>query len=105
MEMPAITDVWQDSLLAAERMGKSMAEITYTQIDMILTGKRIQDVIRENGYSVRELQELLNLSCPQPVYRWMKGKALPTVDHLYMMHRLFDMHMEDMIVAKGENIK
>lgn len=77
-----------------------MAEITYTQIDIILTGKRIQDLIRENGYSVKELQVLLNLSCPTSIYRWMKGKALPTVDHLYMMHRLFNMHMEDMIIAR-----
>jgi len=49
---------------------------------------------------VRELQALLKLSCPQPIYRWMKGRALPTVDHLYMMHRVFGVHMEDMLVAK-----
>lgn len=78
-----------------------MAEITYTQIDIILTGKRIENVIRGNGYSVRELQELLKLSCPQPVYRWVKGKALPSVDNLYMMHRLFGLHMEDILVARS----
>ena len=80
--------------------GESMKKITYTPLDIVKTGKRIYSVIHGNSYSVRELQELLNLSCPQPIYRWMKGKALPSVDHLYMMHRLFEIHMEDMLVAR-----
>lgn len=96
--MFAITDMQQDSLLISERV--KMAKITYTQIDPILTGKKMQGIIFRNGYSVKELQVLLNLSCPNPIYRWMKGKALPTVDHLYTMHRLFGIHMEDMIVTR-----
>ena len=45
---------------------------------------------------------MLNLSCPNPIYRWMKGQALPSIDNLYMIHRIFDVHMEDMLVAKDE---
>jgi hypothetical protein len=30
----------------------------------------------------------------------MKGKILPSVDNLYMMHRIFGVHMEDMLVAR-----
>lgn len=77
-----------------------MENITYVPLDIILTGRKIQSVIRENGCRVRELQALLNLSCPQPIYRWINGKTLPSVDHLYMMHRVFGIHMEDMLVAK-----
>ena len=65
-----------------------MGRITYVTLDAVLTGERIRSIIFEKGYTVRELQELLNLSCPQPVYRWMKGKILPSVDNLYMMHRI-----------------
>lgn len=79
-----------------------MKKLTYTALDPVLTGKRIQQVIRANGYTVRELQRSLCLSCPQPVYRWMKGKAMPTVDHLYMMHKIFDTHMEDLVVPREE---
>jgi hypothetical protein len=50
-----------------------MGKILYTQIDIVLTGKKIHNVMDEKGYSVRELQEILNLSCPQPVYRWIRG--------------------------------
>lgn len=82
-----------------------MEKATYAQIDIVLTGKRIHSVMEEKGYSIREIQEILNLSCPQPVYRWIKGRTLPSVDNLYRMHKIFGIHMEDMIieVATGKN--
>lgn len=69
-------------------------------IDLILTGQRIRSVIFESGYSVKEIQEILKLSCPQPIYRWMHGYMLPSVDNLYMLSRLFGVHMEDLLVGK-----
>lgn len=82
-----------------------MEKVTYTQIDIVLTGKRIHSVMDEKGYSIREIQEILNLSCPQPVYRWINGRTLPSVDNLYRLHKIFGVHMEDMIieVATGKN--
>ena len=77
-----------------------MEKITYTQLDIVMSGEKIHNIIIERGYKVKELQALLNLSYPQPIYRWMKGKILPSVDHLYMMHRIFGVHMEDMLVAR-----
>ncbi len=46
-----------------------MEKVTYTQIDIALTGRKIHGVLLENGCKVRKLQEILKLSCPQPVYR------------------------------------
>ena len=77
-----------------------MEKVAYTQIDIVLTGRKIHSVLLENRCKVRQLQEILKLSCPQPIYRWINGKTLPTVDNLYMMHRVFGMHMEDMLVAR-----
>ncbi len=77
-----------------------MEKVAYTQIDIVLTGRKIHSVLLENGCKVRQLQEILKLSCPQPIYRWINGKTLPTVDNLYMMHMVFGMHMEDMLVAR-----
>ena len=71
-----------------------------TSIDTVQTGKRLNDIIKNSGCSVKELQELLNLSCPQPIYRWMKGHTLPSVDNLYMLSLIFELHMEDMLVAR-----
>ena len=44
-----------------------------TSIDMRRTGLKLQRFARQNGYSVKDIQKYLRLSCPQPVYRWYKG--------------------------------
>lgn len=72
-------------------------------LDIVQTGKQIEYYMKKSGYSVRELQTALNLSCPQPIYKWIRGKYLPSIDHLYVMSRLFHTHMEELIVACKEN--
>lgn len=67
-------------------------------IDMEATGRKLKRMIKKSGYTVKEIQEYLNLSCPQPIYRWCKGTVLPSIDHLYSLSKLFRIHMEDMLV-------
>lgn len=76
----------------------------YPNIDMIKTGQKIKEYVRNAGYSVKDIQNLLNLSCPQPIYRWFKGKILPSVDHLYTLSLILGIHMEEMIVSQQEPI-
>jgi len=77
----------------------------YPVIDLCETGKRLEKLIRKNGYTVRDLQYLLCLSCPQPVYRWLKGQVLPTVNHLYVIAKLLHVHMEELLVLQGDLTK
>ena len=35
------------------------------------------------------------------IYRWYKGKILPSVDHLLMLSELLNVHMEDLLVKKN----
>ena len=44
------------------------------------TGKRIRRLLAESGITVRDVQEELELDSPQSVYKWLKGKALPSLD-------------------------
>lgn len=73
---------------------------TYPNIDMIQTGKKLKKYIDKSGVSVNDIQKYLHLSCPQPIYRWMNGKILPSVDHLLMLSELFGVHMEELLVKK-----
>lgn len=73
----------------------------YLGIDLVGTGRRLEELISRKGISVKEIQNTLHLSCPQPVYRWMKGQMLPTVDHLYVLARLFSVHMEELLVPES----
>lgn len=77
----------------------------YISLDVRLTGQRIHNVMKERGYTVRQIQEMLNLSYPQPVYRWIRGYTLPSTDNLYRLSKLFCVHMEDLLVEVGTGDK
>lgn len=73
----------------------------YPNIDMVRTGQKLKELISAAGYDVKAIQSYLHLSCPQPIYRWFKGKTLPTVEHLYALSRLLEVHMEELLVSKS----
>lgn len=75
-----------------------MQNNSYPSIDMKQTGIQLKSKIQQAGYSVKDIQEKLMLSCPQPIYRWFNGKVLPSVDHLYVLSRLLKVHMEELLV-------
>ena len=76
-------------------------EPTYPNIDMQRTGRRLKYILESAGYTPRIIQDYLHLSCVQPIYRWYKGFILPTVDHLFMLSELLNVHMEDLLVKKN----
>lgn len=73
---------------------------TYPNINMEKTGLLLKEKISEQGYTVKDIQKYLGLSCPQPIYRWFKGKVLPTLDHLFMLSRMLEVHMEELLVLE-----
>lgn len=68
---------------------------------MIETGKRLRKFGQSSGYSVKDIQQYLGLSCPQPIYRWYKGVILPSVDNLLKLSELYQVHMEELLVRTG----
>ena len=74
---------------------------TYPNIDMQQTGIKLKHMIESAGYTPHIIQDYLHLSCAQPIYRWYKGKILPSVDHLLMLSELLNVHMEDFLVKKN----
>ncbi len=79
-----------------------MAKNSYPNIDMKKTGILLKNKIRQAGYSVKDIQENLMLSCPQPIYRWFDGKVLPSVSHLYALSLLLKVHMEELLVPESD---
>lgn len=74
----------------------------YQSINQVKTGAKLKMMLKAAGYDVRYIQEYLHFSCPQSIYRWFKGKALPSVDNLFALSQLLDAHMEDLLVLQGE---
>ncbi len=75
-----------------------MSKCNFTSLDMALSGERLRSLVKTSGYSVREVQEMLCLSCPQPIYRWFNGTALPSINNLYLLSKILNVRMEDMLV-------
>ena len=75
---------------------------TYNNIDMQRTGQKIKFLLNSAGYTPRMIQHYLHLSCVQSIYRWYKGLILPSVDHLFMLSELLNVHMEDFLVKKDD---
>ena len=51
---------------------------TPASLDAILSGQKIHGRILQSGYSIKEIQNMLGLECPQSVYRWLKGRSMPS---------------------------
>lgn len=75
--------------------------MSYRNIDMVRTGMLLKHKINMSGYSVSEIQRKLNLSCPQPIYRWFKGQILPSLDNLYVLSGLLKVHVDELIIPNG----
>jgi transcriptional regulator with XRE-family HTH domain len=69
-------------------------------IDPVATGQNILRLRKARGLSVRDLQEWFGFEEPQAIYKWQKGKSLPTVDNLYALGVLLDVPMDQILVTR-----
>lgn len=76
----------------------------YQPIDQVKTGIKLKIMLKKAGYEVKDIQEYLHLSCPQSIYRWFQGKILPSVEHLCALSGLLNVHMEELLVLKGQSV-
>lgn len=67
------------------------------------TGKRIRRLLGEYGLTVREVQEEMELESPQAVYKWLNGKATPSIENLLVLAKMLHLPMEELIVLEDED--
>lgn len=72
------------------------------QISKKRTGARIRSLLVENGLSVTEIQNRMELDSPQAVYKWLNGTNLPTVDNLHKLSRILGVSIEEILVAEDQ---
>ena len=54
-------------------------------IDLVKTGKNIERLLSERGLNARDVQQRLGFAERRPVYFWIQGKNLPSIDNLFML--------------------
>lgn len=67
-------------------------------IDPVATGENILRLRKARGLTVRDLQSWFGFEEPQAIYKWQKGKSLPSVDNLYALGALLNVPMEEILV-------
>ena len=77
-------------------------EPIYLSIQQKETGSRIKSLLRESGYTVRDIQNAMGFENPQAVYKWISGKSLPSLDNFLILSRLLNTSIEDILVIDGD---
>lgn len=72
------------------------------QIDIKKTGRKIKALCKERNITVKDIQKELYIGAFQTVYDWFSGKSLPSLDNLFRLSKMLNVHMEDMIEVVSE---
>ena len=80
------------------------ARTTFPVIDLQRTGRNIEQLRRNAGLSVRDLQNYFGFEYPQAIYKWQHGECLPAVDNLLALALLLKVAMEDLLVYEDQEI-
>ena len=54
------------------------------------TGTRIKTLLKEKGYTVKDIQEAMGFEYPQAIYKWLSGNSLPTLDNFVILSRVLN---------------
>ena len=73
----------------------------YPTIDMVATGKRLRELRKQNGLTIKAVCSALGVS-PQALGKWENGKSLPTLDNLYALSYIYQTKMDDMLVERAK---
>lgn len=67
-------------------------------INMIATGKNIENLRKQRELSVKDLQDIFDFSTPNAIYKWQRGMAMPTIDNLVVLAAIFQVQIDDILV-------
>ena len=74
----------------------------YLSIQQQATGNRIRELLLKNGYSVKDIQEVMGFENPQAVYKWISGRSLPSLDNFLILSKVLHTSIEDILVIDGD---
>nr|WP_179964149.1 helix-turn-helix transcriptional regulator [Roseburia intestinalis] len=81
---------------------RSNVKPIYLSIQQEATGNRIRELLLNNGYTVKDIQEVMGFENPQAVYKWLSGKSLPNLDNLLILSKVLHTSIEDILVIDGD---
>ena len=71
-------------------------------IDLVKTGKNIERLLAERGLTAKDVQQRLGFAERRPVYFWIAGKNLPSIDNLFILTEMLQVPIDEILIAKDE---
>ena len=71
-------------------------------IDLVKTGKNIERLLTERGLTARDVQQRLGFAERRPVYFWIQGKNLPSIDNLFILAEMLQVSIDEILIPKDE---
>ncbi len=78
-----------------------MMNTFFPVIDPVETGRNIVRLREARGLTVRDVQKYFGFEEPQAIYKWQRGKTLPSIDNLYALAHLLKVPMDEILVPMG----
>ena len=57
-----------------------------------------EEMRRNEGMTVKDLQGIFGLSTSQAIYKWQRGTAMPTLDNIVVLAAVFGVKVDDILV-------
>ena len=77
----------------------------YLSIQQQETGENIRRLLKSNGYTVKDIQEVMGFENPQAVYKWLSGKSLPSLENLLILSKLLNISIENILVTSEDILR
>ena len=71
-------------------------------IDLVKTGKNIERLLSDRGLTARDVQQRLGFAERRPVYFWIQGKNLPSIDNLFILAEMLQVPIDEILIPKDE---
>ncbi len=68
-------------------------------INLTETGKKIKEIIKIKGFTVKDIADAFGFASPYPVYKWINGQSLPALDNLVVLAKITGVKMDEIIVV------
>ena len=68
-------------------------------VNTVATGQNINRMMIAAGMSVKDMQMVFGFTTPQAIYKWIHGTAMPTIDNLVILAKMFGVTMDDIVAV------
>ena len=74
--------------------------MNFPVIDPLATGRRIDELRKSQGLSIKELSDEIGLSNVSAIYQWRSGRKFPNIDNLIILASVFEVTLDDIVRTK-----